>query len=76
MTAMMMIKQKDSVSVYFADEIELEDLSSVVPKRQCISLTINCLSNAAAKKDDEKWFSALMSPNNGQKKKLLAIVVA
>ena len=39
------------------------------------ALTINCLSNSAAKKDGEKW-QPCDHPNNVQRKKMLGLCVA
>ena len=46
---------------YSTSEIEKEGLRNVLPRRQCKAtrpLTINCLNNTSAKKDDEKWIAA------------------
>ena len=63
---------------YTPDEIEKEGLTDVIPKRQLQTrraLTINCLSEDAAKQDDKKWFRA-GNPNENQKKRMLAMAVA
>ena len=67
------------ISVCYSDEeIREYGLRSVCPERVLksrVKLTMNCLSNEAAKKDDEKW-TKVDIPNEEQKKKMIALVLA
>ena len=60
------------------EEIEREGLRKVIPLRVKATkrpLTMNCLSNNAAKPDHEKW-QGTETPNKEQKKRILAMAIA